>query len=471
MEENAENVTREQLKCILSKAQEYVTLGKFGKADSLLSELKKGMKDLREPGELQIEYLAEIGKLNYRQGALQEAQQHLDAAIEKGASYDRARAYALNYRASVEWSRGMVENAKVYWLESLKIRKAIGDKQGIATSLNNLGMVCSNLGNIPKAIDYLKQAIELQREAGTVEAKSFLVITIDSMAVLYRRLGALTKAEILHQEALDLAREIGKQDGEAWCTLNLGLVAWAKGDLEKANELLSRSLPMWPKLNIRDHFYIENLTALAGVYTDLEVYENAEQMIEMAQNAADVLDSDFFQLFPTFSRAYFEQKRGNAASAKQLFEICLASARAQKNFEFTIKSLVQLAHEALFEYKLTLDESSLNLAQKLVKEILFAGIQSNMASHQVQGGIIQGMLLIAVMDYENAIEVLENALKLAEDRELPKQVLKAREEIEKAKSLRERARRLLKPTTQEEMVDEIRDYLITYQQLLKAFKT
>ena len=78
--------------------------------------------------------------------------------------------------------------------ESLAIKREIGDRQGEATSLNNLGIIAETRGD-------------------------------------------LAEAERLHRESLAIKREIGDRQGEASSLNNLGIIAETRGDLAEAERL------------------------------------------------------------------------------------------------------------------------------------------------------------------------------------------------------------------------------------------
>ena len=58
----------------------------------------------------------------------------------------------------------MYEEAKVHVLKSLDIDNEIGDKTGLSYSLENLGTIEEELGNLAGAEDLYKQSLEIGRE-------------------------------------------------------------------------------------------------------------------------------------------------------------------------------------------------------------------------------------------------------------------------------------------------------------------
>ncbi|MEY2911709.1 MAG: Glucose starvation-inducible protein, partial [Cyanobacteriota bacterium] len=53
-----------------------------------------------------------------------------------------------------------------FYNQALPIRRAVGDRGGEATTLNNIGRVYSALGAKQKALDYYNQALPIFRAVG-----------------------------------------------------------------------------------------------------------------------------------------------------------------------------------------------------------------------------------------------------------------------------------------------------------------
>ena len=63
-------------------------------------------------------------------------------------------ASALHIQGVSFYFRGDYTRAIDYYTRSLKIKEEIGDKKGIATSLNNIGNIYVDQGDYAKALDY-----------------------------------------------------------------------------------------------------------------------------------------------------------------------------------------------------------------------------------------------------------------------------------------------------------------------------
>jgi len=61
---------------------------------------------------------------------------------------------------------------------SLKLFEQINDKKGIATNLDNLGVVYENMGDLPKTLKYFQQAVGINEKIDTKRAWQPTLLTM-----------------------------------------------------------------------------------------------------------------------------------------------------------------------------------------------------------------------------------------------------------------------------------------------------
>ena len=66
---------------------------------------------------------------------------------------------------------GEKQKALDYLNQAITLWRAVGDRMGQATTLDNIGQVYSDLGEKQKAMDYYNQALPLERAVGDRGAK------------------------------------------------------------------------------------------------------------------------------------------------------------------------------------------------------------------------------------------------------------------------------------------------------------
>jgi len=111
-----------------------------------------------------IHEIAKYGYLHtHPDSAFYFAQLQYDYAKSKGLK--KQMAGALNTQGYSFWIQGDT-SAIDYYARSLPIWEEIGDKEGIAGTLNNIGLIYHVQGNYASAIDYYTRCLSIREEIG-----------------------------------------------------------------------------------------------------------------------------------------------------------------------------------------------------------------------------------------------------------------------------------------------------------------
>ncbi|MEG5176302.1 CHAT domain-containing protein [Microcoleus sp. B3-D7] len=156
-------------------------------------------------------------------------------------------------------------SAIVKYEEALKLYRAVGDAQGEARTLNNIGAVYSDLGEKQKALEYYSQSLPLFRAVGDRGGEA---VTLNNTGTVYSDLGEKQKALEYYSQSLPLRRAIGDRSGEAATLTNIGTVYSALGEKQKALEYYSQSLPVFRAVGNR-RIEAVTLNRIGLVYSDL----------------------------------------------------------------------------------------------------------------------------------------------------------------------------------------------------------
>ncbi len=149
--------------------------------------------------------------------------------------------------------------------EALPIRRAVGDRNGEAETLTNIGSVYQALGEMRKALEKYNEALPLRR---AVDDRSGEAETLDNIGVVYQYLGETRKALEKHNEALPLRRALGDRSGEAQTLHNIGGVYEALGETQKALEHYNEALLLRRALGDRRR-EASTLNNIGSVYLSL----------------------------------------------------------------------------------------------------------------------------------------------------------------------------------------------------------
>ena len=92
------------------------------------------------------------------------------------------KATALNTQGASFYVQSDYPKAIDYYTKSLKIRKEIGDKQGIAMSYNNIGIIYTEQCDYTKAIDYYTKSLKIREDIGD---KKGIASSLGNIGVIY----------------------------------------------------------------------------------------------------------------------------------------------------------------------------------------------------------------------------------------------------------------------------------------------
>jgi tetratricopeptide (TPR) repeat protein len=124
----------------------------------------------------------------------------------------QGEAHSLSNLGNAAYSLEQYQQAITHHEQSLQIQHEIGDRKAEATSLNNLGNAAYFLGQYQQAISYYEQSLQIQREIGDRKGEANSLIGLGAAAYL---LSQYVQARAYHEESLQIQREIGNHNGEA----------------------------------------------------------------------------------------------------------------------------------------------------------------------------------------------------------------------------------------------------------------
>ena len=182
-------------------------------------------------------------------GYMQEGLDWLTRSLSADASQERTnlRARALSATGGLSWAQCDYDRAYSMFAESLDIRTELGDKQGIADTLNNMGQLATDQGKFDVARELLEKSLALQR---AIKDKQGISSSLSNLALLAQMQQDDDTAEKLYSECLLLDRD----QEDHWSIANtldgLARTAISRGSYASAHDMLSESLKL--RLQISD---------------------------------------------------------------------------------------------------------------------------------------------------------------------------------------------------------------------------
>jgi predicted ATPase/DNA-binding SARP family transcriptional activator/DNA-binding CsgD family transcriptional regulator len=255
-----------------------------------------------DPG-LGLRLAAAFWKFWDGRGYLGEGSAWLREALAKGgdAAGAGARATALHGLGLIVGALGDFEQAKACQEDAFALYEQLGNRVGVAESLNSQGWIAFRRGDTGRASSLFEKGLEAARES---ENQVAIRRAINGIAVIAFDAEGHERARRLWEDALVLGRKHGDHFGVARVLINMGFVDIAFGNYERSTELLEEALAIGHELNSRE--LLANSLLCLGLASALRGRpERAKTMliesleIDMVREAKADIDEDLEALATT----------------------------------------------------------------------------------------------------------------------------------------------------------------------------
>ena len=194
-------------------------------------------------------------------------------ALEGSAAPTKARSRALFAAGVLAGEQGEYDSAVDSISESQRIAQRLGDRTGVAVSLNALAVFARDRGDVTLANALFEQTLTLWRESGDLKAVARALSNLANVAKLQ---GDFERARILYAEGLTIFQGLHDQRGVGWSLNYQGDVARDQGDAVAAQALYEAGLGIFRELGDR--------WAIAGTLADLGTLAREQRNYERAHS-------------------------------------------------------------------------------------------------------------------------------------------------------------------------------------------
>ncbi len=269
-----------------SMGQSDIRTGESRTIDSLLKILKKGGHDT-----LKLRLLSAIitninddnvwPQYNRQMKELAEKNLATDSPKAELIIYRKFLAESINNLGYLEEQKGNVTAAIGYYMEALKQFETIKYTHGIAEAYNNIAVFYDGQGNIEKALEFHAKSLKLKEN--TSDSVGW-ALSLNNIGMTYQKQGMIEKAIEYFSRSLTIKERIGNKNGMAFTLNNLGFIFQNQGEIPKAKEYYEKSLKLWREVDNKDGI-VTAYNNLAWVYLlskdtvkALEYYSFAEKL-------------------------------------------------------------------------------------------------------------------------------------------------------------------------------------------------
>jgi predicted ATPase/DNA-binding SARP family transcriptional activator len=224
----------------------------FPVLDEELDNVRAALAWAAESGEIELEVRLAVAARWYwvLKGHLSEGHRVFDGIVSRLAGAPaEARALALVTGAIFPFRQGDTERAKEWLQVSLDLYRELGDEEGIARGIAEVGSIAIAEQDLDRAAALYEEAVPLFRSQGKL---SRVGASLGNLGTIAHMRGDFPTAVRYYAEAIDASREAGDEDGAAVNLHNLGRAELALGRTEQGLEALRESLAIARRLGYRE---------------------------------------------------------------------------------------------------------------------------------------------------------------------------------------------------------------------------
>ncbi len=190
----------------------------------------------------------------------------------KATELDPGNAAAWNLLGIIYVIRGDLEKAEEYSRKALEIFEALGSKEGIAAAYNNLGVIYNTRNDLDQAEAMYRRALEINETLGSKEGMAQVYTNLGN---IYLTREELEEAEDHYREALKLHEKLGSKEGMAVVFANLGSIYGIRNDLKRAEDNYRKALEFNEDLDNKEGMAVVSVN-LGNLYKFRNELQKAE---------------------------------------------------------------------------------------------------------------------------------------------------------------------------------------------------
>ena len=287
---------------------------------------------------------AALGRFWEVRGHLGEGRRWLDAATaDDDGGRPALRARVLNWAGILAHRQGDAAAARTRFEESLRLRRDLGDRGGVAAALHGLGNLSALQGEADAARSSFEECLAIGRELGE---ESIIAASLANLGWVAQNQGDLSTARALDEESLALRRKLGDRHGIAMLLGNLGYLAFQEGDFPAARAFDEESLALRRELGDR-----HGIAMLLGNLGHLAFHQGddatARALYEESLTLRQELGDRHGEAGSLANLAELARAEGDADAAERLLRRALALAEELGDRYRTAALLVSLGRLAV----------------------------------------------------------------------------------------------------------------------------
>ncbi len=392
------------------RGQAYETLGNFEQAQS---DYQRALDIARRTHDGAAEWQSDIdlGFL-WTVSDYEQAGTFFHRAIELARTLDdpKLEAHSLNRMGNWHLNIEQPLEALRYHREALTIFEKLQDQQGIAETLDLLGMTSYLGGDLVQGTTYYEQAIALFHKLDDRHGLTSSLATLTLRGPTFQTdtmVSASTNlAEVIQdtEKALKIAHEIDQRSAEVYALFQLALCLGSQGEYGRALTIVQQSLYIAEEIEHRQ-WQTAAHTVLGGIYSGLLAYQQAREHFEQALALAREIGSLFWTRIASGYLASALILQGDLNHAELVLNVALDPQTLDQTMAQRLMWCAQV--------ELALAYGDPTRALEIIDHLIASAANVSEGEHILRVSKLHGEALIALQRITEAKAALEAAQEIA----------------------------------------------------------
>jgi DNA-binding winged helix-turn-helix (wHTH) protein/tetratricopeptide (TPR) repeat protein len=295
-------------------------------------------------------------------------------------------ARTLNDLAFLFYQHGDLDKAEQMWRQAIDVFRAVGDTEGLAASSNNVGDVLLTRGKLTEARKLLEQAIAGYQLVGDQSGIALAKTDLGSIAL---QRAELSEAQANYGKAFAIGSETGDKSASAFGLAGLGQVAMERDLLPEAREKYQAALKLRKEIGEKETV-LQTRVALARLAIEEGNAADAERESNLCVDELDTAEmrDDELEAGLVLTKALLEQEK-TAAAKSEMAKLRPLNEKTE-NRDLSLRFSLEIGEIFFAEHDLASARTLLEMVYKAAESSGYAEIseeaQMNLAHLQFRTG-------------------------------------------------------------------------------------
>jgi diguanylate cyclase (GGDEF)-like protein len=258
-----------------------------------------------------------IGQVFLEQGKKWDAERYFKSALECAQEIgDLFLTGKIYNNLGVLFTPDDIERAKENFMNSLNIKRQIGDDDGVAVILNNMGNLYVRDGELDKALSMFNEALRIWVQMNSPTA---LVITYLNIGGIYYLQKNFERSLYYTFKAKEIAKEISYVNGEIAAIIHLAQILLEEGKPEGVHELMGEAEELNRTYKSEDYRINIDLLRSHVAFEEGDLETSASCYERIIESVSKIVDRNLEKRVEIFGGRLLA-RQGNYDEAMRYFE-------------------------------------------------------------------------------------------------------------------------------------------------------